>query len=385
MNHRGGMMGPDGVRGMGTALILVLFAVSTPACAAEIEASAVAETDIDQGLGEVAWPGEDALAVRIAEAIRGEIAQRYPPETRPALRDAHPKAHGCVRAELQVDAELDPALATGVFAPGARYPAWIRFSNGNADASRPDIRGDARGMAIKLMNVVGEKLLPAEKDAQTQDFVLITHPVFFADDPLKYAKLIERGTSSNPLVQLSAPFALGWKGLGIARAIQGLKIASPLETRYWSTVPFQHGIGPERRAVKYSTIPCLPGSSVVPDDPSPDYLHDVLASTLREREMCFEFRLQVRAGTAMSVEDSRTEWLEEDAPFVRVARLVIPTQTLAPEAFCEDLSFTPWHSLPEHRPLGGVNRIRRVVYQSISDFRHELNGTERSEPLPTAD
>ncbi|MBK6579794.1 MAG: hypothetical protein IPG17_27140 [Sandaracinaceae bacterium] len=79
----------------------------------------------------------------------------------------------------------------------------------------------------------------------------------------------------------------------------------------------------------------------------------------------------------MSVEDSRTEWTEAAAPFVKVATITIPRQvftTPAQEAFCEALSFTPWHSLPEHRPLGGVNRVRRVVYESVSEVRHELNG-----------
>lgn len=85
----------------------------------------------------------------------------------------------------------------------------------------------------------------------------------------------------------------------------------------------------------------------------------------------------------MSVEDSRTEWTEAEAPFVKVATIVIPRQvfsTPAQDAFCEDLSFTPWHSLPEHRPLGGMNRVRRVVYEAISELRHTLNGTERREP-----
>ena len=34
----------------------------------------------------------------------------------------------------------------------------------------------------------------------------------------------------------------------------------------------------------------------------------------------------------------------------------------------------------EHRPLGGVNRTRRVVYEVISELRHGLNGTPRREP-----
>ena len=48
--------------------------------------------------------------------------------------------------------------------------------------------------------------------------------------------------------------------------------------------------------------------------------------------------------------------------------------------YAEHLSFTPWHSLPEHRPIGGVNRIRKTVYEQISTLRHNANKTPRREP-----
>ena len=48
--------------------------------------------------------------------------------------------------------------------------------------------------------------------------------------------------------------------------------------------------------------------------------------------------------------------------------------------YAEHLSFTPWHSLPEHRPIGGVNRIRKTVYEQISTLRHNANGKPRREP-----
>ncbi len=40
------------------------------------------------------------------------------------------------------------------------------------------MKGDAHGMAIKLLGVPGEKILDEEKDAQNQDFLLIDLPVF---------------------------------------------------------------------------------------------------------------------------------------------------------------------------------------------------------------
>ena len=50
--------------------------------------------------------------------------------------------------------------------------------------------------------------------------------------------------------------------------------------------------------------------------------------------------------------------------------------------FCENLSYTPWHSLPDHRPIGGINRARKVVYEAISKVRHDYNAVPRREPDP---
>ena len=340
-------------------------------------------TLIDTQLSESAWPDEDDVAAQMAEVTRQAIDDRYSGDAGPARRDVHAKAHGCVRAEFRVEAELPEGFAHGVFVPGATYKTWIRFSNGNADGSRPDDQGDARGMAIKLTGVPGDKLLDTERHATTQDFLLISNPTFFVDDPSRYATFARRSASSNPIVVGASPLGLGWKGLMIARETVAKRIASPLETRYWSTVPFSLGTGPDRRAVKYSARPCVAGTTAIPKDPSPNYLREAMVSALGAGDACFDFLVQPRAGDGMSVEDPRIEWTEAEAPFVKVATIVIPKQifaTPAQDAFCEDLSFTPWHSLPDHRPLGGLNRVRKVVYESTSAARHRLNGTGRQEP-----
>jgi len=36
---------------------------------------------------------------------------------------------------------------------------------------------------------------------------------------------------------------------------------------------------------------------------------------------------------------------------------------------CEELSYSPWHALPEHKPLGAVNRMRKAIYERISALR----------------
>jgi hypothetical protein len=77
------------------------------------------------------------------------------------------------------------------------------------------------------------------------------------------------------------------------------------------------------------------------------------------------------------------EWDESDSPFHKVATVTIPKQAFdlpAQDAFCENLSFSPWHARTDQRPLGVVNRVRKVVYDTVSRVRHELNGVQRREP-----
>jgi hypothetical protein len=44
------------------------------------------------------------------------------------------------------------------------------------------------------------------------------------------------------------------------------------------------------------------------------------------------------------------------------------------------MSFSPWHSLAAHRPLGAVMRVRRTVYEAAAAMRAERNGRIIKEP-----
>jgi hypothetical protein len=121
----------------------------------------------------------------------------------------------------------------------------------------------------------------------------------------------------------------------------------------------------------------------LPAHPGHDYLRDALRTTLMKDGLTMKFMVQPRTSEVMSVEDSMVEWNETQAPFYDVATIVIPPQDFdTPEQnqFGENLSFNPWHALPEHRPLGALNRLRKVVYDRISRVRHEMNSVKRQEP-----
>jgi len=355
--------------------------VQGPASKSALESPTTAHQTGDAALGEHLYPNEESDAERISVAIEDSIRRQY--SEGGARRDAHPKAHGCVKAQVHMLDALPGALAKGIFIPGKTYQAWIRFSNGSGDPSRADIKRDARGMAVKLLGVPGKKLLEDEQDATTQDFVMINHPVFFATDPARYLSFILDANSPHYYRKLLTPFALGARGTLIALETRSSRIANPLQTRYWSMVPYQLGTGSDRTAVKYSARACSPAVDPIPKTPGHDFLRDALRTTLQAGDACMEFLVQPRASTSMDVEDSRLEWKESQAPFITVATIRIPQQTFdtaEQNAFCENLSFTPWHALPEHKPLGVTNRLRKIIYEHISRLRHQMNAAARQEP-----
>jgi hypothetical protein len=172
------------------------------------------------------------------------------------------------------------------------------------------------------------------------------------------------------------PFRLRLHELLITLAIQRQVVRNPLSQRYWSMTPFAFG----EVACKFSTQPVGPPSAFQ-DTEADDFLRRNLERQLAAGSASFDFLVQLRTQPdAMPIEDPTIDWREAAAPFRAVARITIPSQRLAAADFCENLSFTPWHGMAAHRPLGGLNRARREVYEAISRLRHTLNAAPRSEP-----
>jgi hypothetical protein len=76
----------------------------------------------------------------------------------------------------------------------------------------------------------------------------------------------------------------------------------------------------------------------------------------------------------MPIEDPTVLWREEESPFRTVAQLVLPRQEISPlreQASYQDLAFNVWHALAAHRPLGGINRVRRSVYLESANWRRQ--------------
>ena len=118
--------------------------------------------------------------------------------------------------------------------------------------------------------------------------------------------------------------------------------------------------------------------------PSDNYLREAMIKTLSETDVEFDFLVQVQTDPhLMPIEDAGVRWPERLSPFVPVATLRIPKQTFASPAqfaFAHNLSYTPWHCLPQHRPLGNQSRARKRMYFELRNLRQRMNNTPHIEP-----
>ncbi len=350
---------------------------------------------------------DQAIADTLAATLEHEIVRDHPPDRRPALRDAHPKAHGCVRATFRVESDLEEDLRHGVFKPGQEYQAWIRFSN--ALKVRHDLVRDARGMAIKLLAVGIDNETPGWT---SQDFLLVTHHAFFIADAKEYLDFPATVFSVKPAIALYvrltrfffgiSPPRFRWRGAwAVARSQRWT--SSPLVLRYFSQVPFR--MGPHGQAkfcavprqgpgilgglgyfflVLAYSVPMPPGMKERAFRRSKDLLRQRLRHSLAQRPALFDFCVQLRSDPdEMPLDDATVPW--RHSAFRKVATIEIPPQESDTEdrmALAEHLSYSPWHALPDHKPLGSINELRRTVYQRIATLRHDLNHKKLRDPRP---
>jgi catalase len=304
-------------------------------------------------------------------------------------RGQHFKAHGCIVARFEVLDNIPPRYKVGLFARPAKYTAYIRYSNATQDDDR---KPDMHGMAIKLTGVPGSKVLPAESTATTHDFLLADNPVFFIRTADEYVRFMQDFAVAEPQGKPPLQF-LAWlkanhpEDIPVVAASRQQVRDSPLSTEYWSQVPYAFGLG-ERSICRYNV---QPGKGNV-REPIPaaardgDYLHRALAAHLSaaRKGASFDFMVQLRDDATPEVINNPT--LRWEGPLQRVARITIRPQKFDSPAqlrFGEDLSYTPWHALPEHRPVGEIGEVRRSVYVASSALRHQTNGRPSVEPRGT--
>jgi hypothetical protein len=303
----------------------------------------------------------------ILTRLKEQLIQDYPSGTMP--RDAHPKMHGLVEAEFTVHSDLPDILKVGIFSQAKVFKTWVRFSNANS-LSQPDIKRDIRGIAIKLTQVAEEKLSDEPDCLDSQDFLLISTDTFLCDGIQTFDGMVKaiQGSLWQKLCFFASHPCIIWQ------LIRSFKVfANPLQIRYFSCTPYLLG----EQAVKYCVTPVIRTIDTIPTDPHDNFLRLAMKQLLCAAPAEFVFGIQLQSDRKkMPLEDASVLWNETSSPFVPVATLRIPIQNFdTPERNQqgENMRFSPWHCLPVHRPLGSINRARRLVYHAISELRRRVN------------
>jgi hypothetical protein len=237
-------------------------------------------------------------------------------------------------------------------------------------------------MAIKLHDVPGTQLLGDQPDRGEQDFVMFSHPNFFVSDVAEYRQNVAAqadGKKAMAFFPSLDPRSWQVRHLFIALATLSPAPQSPTRTTYFSVSPYKFGEANAKFRVMPDPQSCPPYDLPGQNRKLPNFLRSALYQQLSTDRIpaCFVLQIQRQdASKYMPIEDTSIEWQESDAPFQTVARVKVPAQdfdTPAQNLQCDNLSFNPWFGLEAHRPIGGINRLRKAVYEAVSDYRHARN------------
>ncbi|ESQ78719.1 catalase family protein [Asticcacaulis sp. YBE204] len=307
-------------------------------------------------------------------------------------RSVHAKSHALVTGKLEVPGNA-PDLAQGLFAQPATYDVVLRFSTTPGDVL-PDSVSTPRGLAIKVLGLDG---------GATQDFVMVNGPTFQAPNAkafLANLKLLAATTDKAEGAKVAASAvlrategaleAMGGKST-MLRALGGEPPHHPLGETYFAQVPIRYG----DYVAKFRVVPVAPELTARKGEKI-DITHDPLA--LRKAMIAHfadqggTWEIQVQLCTdleTMPIEKANAVWPEDESPFVTVATLVVPPQVAwsdkTSQAMDDKLSFSPWHHIEAHRPLGQIMRLRRPAYEASSRFRRSENDQPLAEPTDVSE
>ena len=353
---------------------------------------------------ETADPGFDQNLQTVISKTERYIARSVTTEgTGRAVRDAHAKGYGLVRAEVEILDQLPAEYAQGIYATPGRHDALIRFSNGSPHAGADARLGGATGLALKIFDIAGPTLLEDEPDTRTFDYANINAPVFFCNTVEHYLFI------QDLFIEAPAYFVQGTPGrhsfyqdfvtgkgtldqdnwawdelLAFLRVLQSPPVNLLLST-YWTMGAVRHGGYIAK--VRFAPVAAFADKVVQRDldlASAAEVYRPALITELQARPYEFDIQVQLCADLSqMPVENVTVEWPEQLSPFVTVAKLRLPQQDISGADNLEQmdaLSFTPWRVTGEHRPLGNIMRVRKEVYRHASILRHELNRQQRTEP-----
>jgi hypothetical protein len=294
-----------------------------------------------------------------ADMLRIQEANRQAMGAARVSRTLHSKmVIGVDNATLVVDRSMPDDLHDLYFVPGANISASVRFSNASG-MPQSDVVPDMRGAAVRLQ-VPGGGI---------HDLLMTSFPTSHARNARQFVEFaaLASGDKTTFPERLVEHFGGDEAQRMIANLRQGIRSSGSFAVeRFWS----RGAVLWAGRPVRFQLRPDIGAAAMADGDTgSADALRDEFSYRLKGGPVRFRLALQRYVDAARTpIEDAAVEWTEEWSPPVEVATLVIPQQDVvdaegrARAAHVDEMAFNPWNAPPEFRPLGNLNRVRKLVY-----------------------
>lgn len=283
--------------------------------------------------------------------------------------------------------ELPEDLAVGFLMPGKDYSAIIRFSNASGEIVDDDSKPDLRGLALRI-----------QTDDGNQDFLMTNAELHHAKDAREAMITIRAGVEKNIIADAipdflpledtisglagALPFLIkhlglktGWQIAQTLKKQMKRKVESLSTETFWSRAPIAIGreIKPESSiAVKYRLRPVTTKSEQHEISHGEKNLRKKLEDELNTNDIKYIFEVQRFLDPINTpIEDSTKSW-GDDSSFQAIAELIIPRNSKNERDFVDSLIFNPWNIDTSHfKPLGSMNRSRKIVYAASVEARSE--------------
>ena len=341
---------------------------------------------------------------RTMQHITRSMAARY----RHAYRPVHAKSHGVVVGTLKVLRNLPEHLAQGLFASMEPHTAILRFSTNPGDMLADNV-SSPRAMAVKILNVEGEKT--PNHTGDTQDFVCVNGEAFSAPDPAGFLEQIKTFDKTlNVPEGVKHVVSVVARGTNAVLSTVGAEsatlagIGAPathiLGETFTTVAPLRFGdyVGKIAFAPSSESLKKLTGEHI---NLGADYnaLEELIKKFFRHETAVWDVKVQLalvedpsleEKDKSFPIEKADTKWASQPhkddphSPWQTVATITADPQDSYSDArqlfVDEQLSFSPWHALAAHRPLGGIMRSRLKAYEEARKYRAQRNGREIVEP-----
>ncbi len=319
-----------------------------------------------------------------------------------AVRFAHAKSYGIVRASVEIESGLAPEYAQGIYAIPATYDAVIRFSNGLGHLGPDAMLGPLFGTGLKFFNVPGHSILEDDAGSSNFDYAMINAPVFFANTAKDYV-VIERLFDALPGAFLDPRTAKAWlhdfvtcngtlppdnwlwDELFAFVSLSKTPWRNPLLATYWTEGAVRHGdyiaklrITPESSAAAQVRIRDLNPMT------DPEAVRDSLVADIGEHDYTFQLEAQLCVDPLRTpIENTSIDWSEMLSPFTKIAVIYIPKQDISSPVnldIADRISISPWRTREDHTPMGEIMTVRGEVYRRSAKVRSQIKRQPQKEP-----